>query len=341
MSKAIPILHRFALAILAFLLAISVFAARTQAAWPGPEGTIFYRGLKPGFEAEGWEPTGLSEIGLGAFGTASSLTAEASDADPQISPDGRLIVFTRGIEPNPNGFPTAQAIFVMQRDGTGLRRLTSPPSTTSDREPTFSPSGRRVFFVRLGDETVRGTNHGDIYSVDLDGGGLRQITSGTAADFSPAVSPRGRQLVFSRGGWRLANGERAGSQHIFSIRLNGSHLWDLTPKLEPGAPAADPDFSPNGRTIAFGIGYRSDSDLFTMRANGGRLKRLTGRHTHAVLHGYGYSEPAFSPAGGRLFAVAINAYNTELARIELNDPDHPSRLRAGDQPVSAPALRGR
>jgi Tol biopolymer transport system component len=340
MTKAIPALPRFPLAILASLLLAAAFAAQTEAAWPGREGTIFYRGLEPGFESEGWNPTGLSKIGLGAFGTPSQLTSDPSDADPQISPDGRLIVFTRGIEPNQNGFPTAQAIFVMQRDGTGLRRLTSPPSTTSDREPTFSASGRRVFFVRLGDETVRGTNHGDIYSVDLDGGGLRQITSGTAADFSPAVSPRGRQLVFSRSGWRLANGERASSQHIFSIRPDGSQLRDLTPKLA-GKPAADPDFSPNGRTIAFGIGYRSDSDIFTMRANGARLKRLTGRRTHAVLHGYGYGEPAFSPAGGQLFAVAINAYNTELARIDLDDPDDPSRLRAGDQPVWAPAPRRR
>jgi Tol biopolymer transport system component len=340
MSKAIPALPRFSVAILAFLLVAVVCAGRTEAAWPGREGTILYRGLEPGFESEGWNPTGLSKIGLGAFGTPSQFTTDPDDADPQVSPDGRLIVFTRGIEPNENGFPTARAIFIMSREGTGLRPLTSPPPATSDREPTFSASGRKVFFVRLGDETVPGTNHGDIYSVDLNDEELRQRTSGTAADFSPAVSPRGGQLVFSRSGWRLANGERASSRHIFSIRLEGSHLRDLTPKLV-GKPAADPDFSPDGRTIAFGIGYRSDSDIFAMRPNGAHLKRLTGRRTRAVLHAYGYSEPAFSPAGGRLFAVAINAYNTELARIDLDDPDHPSRLRAGDQPVWGPALRRR
>jgi Tol biopolymer transport system component len=341
MSKAIPALPRFSVAILAFLLVAATFAARTEAAWPGREGTIFYRGLEPGFESEGWNPTGLSKIGLGAFGTTSQLTSDSDDAVPQVSPDGGLIVLTRGIKPNENEYPTARAIFVMRRDGSGLRQLTSPPPTASDREPTFSASGRRVFFVRLGDETVRGTNHGDIYSVDLNGGELRQITSGTAADFSPAVSPRGRQLVFSRSGWRLANGQRAGSQHIFSIRPDGSRLRDLTPKLEPGAAAVDPDFGPSGRTIAFAIGYRSDSDIFTMRPNGARLKRLTGRRTQPVLHGYGYGEPAFSPAGGRLIAVAINIYNTELARIDLDDPNHPSRLHAGDQPVWAPAPRGR
>jgi Tol biopolymer transport system component len=322
----------------AIVLVAGLLAPSGEAAWPGREGAVVYRSLERTVGGEGWQPAGLSQIGLGVFGTGDQTSADASDRDPQVSPDGRLIVFSRGIEPDEKGLPTRSAIFIVQSDGDGLRQLTGPSPASNDIEPTFAASGRRILFVRLGDETARGSNQGDICSVDLNGQGLRRITSGHAADRSPAVSPSGRQLVFSRSGYRLRGGREASAQHIFSARLDGSHLRDLTPKLEAEAAASDPDFSPSGRVIAFSVGAFAGANIFTMRPNGSHLRRLTDR-THRVLHGYGYGEPAFSPAGGELFAVATNAYNTDLARIDLSDPDNPHRISSvpGDQPVWAPA----
>jgi len=335
--KTIP---RCALCVAALLLAAALPAIPAEAAWPGREGAVLYRGLEPGFESEGWEPVGLSQTGLGVFQIKDRVTTDPGDQDPQVSPNGRLVVFARGVEANEYGGVTARAIFVMRRDGSQLRQLTRPHPASSDLEPTFDASGQRVLFVRVGDETVRGTSRGDIYSVNLAGQDLQQLTSGPAADSSPAASPRGRQVVFVRRGWQLPGGGRSNLQHLFSMRPDGSRLRDLMPRLNPRAAAADPDFSPDGRIIAFTISGGL-SDIFTMRANGARLRRLTGRNRHAVLHAYGYSEPAFSPAGGRLFAVAKNIYNTDLARIDLAHPDHPDRLSSGDQPVWAPAARGR
>jgi Tol biopolymer transport system component len=286
---------------------------------------VLFRALEPGFESEGWQPTGLARLGVGVFGADSELSSDTSDQNPQSSPDGRMVVFSRGVDPGPQGFPTASAIFLMHRDGTGLRRLAESGPASRGAEPAFSASGREVLF----------TYRGDLYSFGLGQPTLRRITSGPASDRSPAASPGGRQIVFSR----TAGG--AGAGHIFSIRPNGSSLRDLTPGLAPQAAASDPDFSPDGRVIAFAIGDRSQSDVFTIRANGARLQRLTGRRRGPVLHGYSYGEPVFSPAGGSLFAVAVNAYNIDLARIVLRDPDSPHRLLAGEQPVWAPAPRGR
>jgi Tol biopolymer transport system component len=59
-------------------------------------------------------------------------------ADPDWSPDGKRIAFTRS-----DGIHTASA------SGHGVRRLTNSKSLpTPDREPAWSPSGTRIAFVR-------------------------------------------------------------------------------------------------------------------------------------------------------------------------------------------------
>ncbi len=332
--------HICQIAAACLLLAVLVMAAPVPsagAAWPGRDGTVLYRDLDPGPEAEGWEASGLARFTPRPI-SRRTISTDPSDAAPQASPDGRLIVFSRGIEPGPDSYPTASAIFVMDADSGAPRQLTRPGPDTDDLEPSFDASGHRVLFVRLGDETVRGTNQGDIMSVDLQGLDLRALTSGPAADRSPAASPRGRQIVFVRARAPLPGGGVANATHVFSIRPDGSRLRDLTPGLKPSVPAADPDFSPNGRTIALTVGSRSAAEIYTMRANGARLRPLTGRGAHAAIHGYGYSEPSFSPRGDRLIATAINSYNTEPALIELSDPDSPRRFEfGGEEPFWAVA----
>jgi dipeptidyl aminopeptidase/acylaminoacyl peptidase len=59
------------------------------------------------------------------------------DRNPDVSPDGRRIVFQRDGE-------TMSDIFVVNRDGTRLRQLTS----TADGTPAWLPNGRRIVFSR-------------------------------------------------------------------------------------------------------------------------------------------------------------------------------------------------
>lgn len=336
--------------VLAVLASAVLLAAPARAAWPGREGPVVFMGVIPGDKPFENAPTGLRRSTLGA-GSLTSLTSDTTDRDPQVSPDGRLIVFSRVLGTDPETQRTKSGIFVATIDGSGIRQLTDGGSTETeggtaegvDIEPTFTASGQRIVFVRAG--TLSPFASGDLYSIALDGSGLAPLTSGAPADHMPAVSPSGRQIVFVRT-IRRTDGTQTGP-HVYSMRLDGSRLRDLTPRLqrEPW----DPDFSPSGKFIAFATeGNQLRGDIFTMRANGGPIRRLTNRLVHYRRHHgdprfprpYGYTSPAFSPGGDSILAVARSGTSPRLARIRLADPNHPHVFGTsllGSAPAWAPA----
>lgn len=65
------------------------------------------------------------------------------DSDPAWSPDGSRIAFARA-DPEPRVPPDPQDIFVINTDGTDLRRLTT--SLGVDRHPVWSPDGTQIVF---------------------------------------------------------------------------------------------------------------------------------------------------------------------------------------------------
>jgi Tol biopolymer transport system component len=327
---------------LAALALAALLAAPARAAWPGREGPAVYAGVFPGTTLKPYltKPAGLRRFTPGVAGSPVQLTTDTTDRDPQVSPDGHLVVFSRDIEA-PEGRERS-AIFASAIDGSGLRQLTDGGSSEgADTQPTFTASGRRIVFVRGGAGPYAS---GDLYSIGLDGSGVTPLTSGPAADRMPAASPSGRQIVFVRS-FQRPDGIEFGP-HIYSMRPDGSRLRDLTPRL--GQAPWDPDFSPSGKAIAFATeGNNLRGDIFTMRADGGPIRRLTNRVTHDRRHHdeprfprpYGYTNPAFSPVGDSILAVARSGTSPRLARIRLADPDHPHLLGSsflGSAPAWAP-----
>jgi len=330
-----------ALALLALALgAAALFSEMAAAAWPGRSGPVVYIGVRPETSntacCSGYRTTGLRVFEPGVPGSVRVLTVDPTDADPQVSPDGRTIVFTREV---PSGLPfpseTERVIFAIDLDGSGLRQVTAVDTEAgSDFKPSFYPSGETLVFARGGGRT--GEN--DLYSVRLDGAGLRQLTHGPAREEAPTVSPSGRQIAFTCG--PAGGNERI--EDICSIRPDGSHRRLLTKKLKQGAEVFDPDFSPSGRTIAFTLGPGTASDVFTMRADGSRLGALTNRGRNGrrkFPRQVGYASPAFAPDGGSIVAVARPGAGPRLVRIRLRDPRHPQTLlpgSLGSAPVWAP-----
>jgi len=138
-----------------------------------------------------------------------------------------------------------------------LNQITEDPT---DTEPAFSADGRTIAFVR----------GGDLYSIRPDGSGQRQLTSGAELDSAPLVSPDGKRVVFER---RASAGAAA---DLLSVRVLGGGLHALTSGAEDDHGA---DFSPDGRTLVFVRdsvgGVNTSEDLYSMRASGARLARLT------------------------------------------------------------------
>ena len=208
------------------------------------------------------------------------ITRDPTDSDPQGSPDGRWIVFTR-----------QGNVFRARTDGSQVLQVTSGGL---DRAPSFSPSGQRILFSRSDPQTpgqpedVLVPEHID--SVKLDGSGLDQLTSGTFSDRDPVYSPNGKIIAFDRF-------QQGHTRHVFTMRADGTHLRDATPRL--AAWSSQPAFNFRGNRIVWVRSFpgSSTSDLFTMRPDGRDVRRLTGRSGRPLG---GVSNPSWSPDGSRV-----------------------------------------
>jgi Tol biopolymer transport system component len=158
--------------------------------------------------------------------------------EPAFSPDGRWIVF----EMDDTGSDETRqgSICKIQVDGTGFTKLTDGPDKgTDDRQPNWSPSGDAILFQRR----IPGSDNWDIYTMNPDGTGLKQITGTDASDTDASFSPDGRWIVYSSDYGGLA------TPNIFIVPATGGMPERITVSDtdEDGAPS----WSPDGRWILF------------------------------------------------------------------------------------------
>ena len=113
-----------------------------------------------------------------ATNVATRLTAfHRDDWGPTVH--GTTIAFMSDREGPPH-------IFLMEADGTSLRRLTA--SAEEDSEPTWSPNGKLIAYI---------TQH-RLHIRDLATGADATVTQGDAVDTEPAWSPDGKWLAVTR-----------------------------------------------------------------------------------------------------------------------------------------------
>src|SRR5438876_4371623 len=207
-----------------------------------------------------WSPTGLwiaaaSNTGLGSIiwlvrpdgSGATPLTAGRSPAvqpesyvehdQPAWSPDGKQIAFV-------SGPPNAREIWIVNADGTGLSRVIRLHQIV-DRprivdHPSFSPDGRQIVFS-ASTENFIGVEHFlgfafNLFVVNVDGTGLKQLTTGPFLDTGPSWSERG--ILFAS--------NRPGSFGIRLIQPDGTAL-----QVIPNAVGVEPIWSPDRSKIAF------------------------------------------------------------------------------------------
>ena len=193
-------------------------------------------------------------------------------------------------------------IYVMNPDGSGLRRMTN--NTFTDVHPAWSPDGSKLAFVSNRD----GNN--EIYVMSADGS-VQRVTNDPADDQGPVWLSDGLSLVFSsyRGGW-----------DIYRIKIDGTGLQRLT--TDPASelrPAAAPKNLQG--LIAYANNRTGDYEIYT--GTGTQVQRLTTSPGDDVT-------PAFAPLDSIAFAskrdgnweiYAMSRSGTNVHRLTNNAAD--------------------
>jgi Tol biopolymer transport system component len=239
MRRVVAVGVALAAVVAGLTMAVATWVGQARATFPGANGLIaFDRNTGQRFTIAVVRP---DRSGL------QTLIENASA--PRWSADGRYIAFQR--RTGQGGW----AINIANADGSGVRELDDPGS--SDLEPAWSPDGTQLVYVGF----TKDNPQGDVYIVNADGSGRRQLTQDShdynTFPISPAWSPDGRWIAYIREDGVLS-----------LIHPDGSDRHDLG----GDGTAAAPSWSPDGTEIAFAASGRGNSsgnydDIYVMPAD--------------------------------------------------------------------------
>lgn len=206
-------------------------------------------------------------------GSPTALVTGMAARELTWSPDGQRIGFIGGctVEAPCRQGESSSEIYVIEVDGTGLRRLTNDAIEVKDLQ--WSPAGDRLVYTEY---PVAGGDT-ELFTIRPDGTDRRRITNNSSTEDSPLWSPDGQQISFAR--------YVSGSQSIYVIDADGSNevlLNSPETSFEIG-----PAWNPDGKHIAFsGCSNEPEADwdcwlgglkvdLFVIDSDGTNLEQLT------------------------------------------------------------------
>jgi len=281
-------------------------------------------------------------------------------SDPQVSPDGRSIVFVlRTTDLDANRGRTD--LWLVGTDGTGLRQLTTDPA--GDSNPRWAADGRSIYFL----STRSGTSQ--VWRLPVDGGEARQVSQAPLDVTSLGVSPDGARLAVSmevfpdcdtaqctkerldREAERKSTGriyERlfirhwdtwsdGRRSHVFVMPAAGGAAVDLMQGVDadcPSKPFGGPEeytFSRDGKVLVYTAkvageeeAWSTNFDLWAVPVDGSSAPRNLTADNPAWD-----TAPSFSPDGRTLAWLAMSraGFESDRYRIVLRDwPDGKARV---------------
>jgi Tol biopolymer transport system component len=184
-----------------------------------------------------------------------------------------------------------------------------------------------ITYQRFGDGAVGF----EIWSMNPDGTGQRNLVNSPEYEVNPSYSPDGRKIVFARA-------IESENTDIWVMNADGSGQVRLT--NTPAIGEFSPVFSPNGKKIA----YNSDEEepqveLYLMNADGSKQVQLTNTPTANE------TDPDFSPDGARIDFTRCESGNCDIYSIApdgsglTNVTNTPASVRETDPSFSSDGRR--
>jgi TolB protein len=202
---------------------------------------------------------------------------------PAWSPAGDFIAFAS--ERTGSG-----DIYVMRSDGSGVRRLTKHPSY--EGAPSWSPDAKWIAFEGERD------GRSEIYRVEVATGEVERLTRSLSRKLGPDYSPDGIHLAYMNRSvvrWQVA---------LLDLVSGQSDV------LSEGWGSCRPDFSPDGRLLAFVSTKESNKADIRLRD----MARKTDWKVESRRNAHNY-DPSFSPDG--LTLVFASTFERQPERWDL------------------------
>jgi Tol biopolymer transport system component len=160
------------------------------------------------------------------------------------------------------------------------------------------------------------SGHSNVYTINQDGSGRRQLTHVGAARAAgaPDWSANGAKIVYES--------DQTGDYRIWVMNADGSGQRRLT--SDPGFADLDPAWSPDGKRILFSrcddhLGFITYCDLEVVSGAGGGMRRLAGAH-------WTYVRGQYSPDGRRIVVGADRGGLLSALWVMRSDGTHLHRI---------------
>jgi Tol biopolymer transport system component len=294
--------------------------------WPTGLGWISYSavtngGSVPSYGLKGYYLTFdkpiLGRIQRLTYNSADELSASISDERNWGEGIGKIAFITEAYgTPNPG---VTGELCVINRDGTGLKRLTygglasQPSMSRSSSSSTDSARAAKIAFI-----WGTGTS-AELYTIYADGTNLRRVTYNSVPESEPSIS-YARWIAFISG---------SGTSAELYIYYYGT--GSMTRLTYNSVPESQPSVSGWGGGIVFISGSGTSAELYYITNDGTGLRRLTYNSVAeswptisyydkkpACPSGYNSRITFMSGSGTSSELYAINADGTTLRRLTYN-----------------------
>ena len=313
---------------------------------------LFGKIMKPNKTESGYIAASQIEVKDGVM-TPETLLAMGRLSDPQLSPDGKKILYGvsyTSIEDN----RSCRNLFVCNPDGSGRVQLTRYAKSVSNAR--WSPDGKTIYFIQGGQiwaASFGGRKLGAKYQISNVPAGISEFKLSpdgsqvlyistikgpvkTPSDLDPALDKAQAYVVedLMYRHWdhwvtetprtyiaTLGNGTITPEN---SLDILGSEPFELP--TEPFGGAEQLDWSPDGRYIAYSCRKKTGKQ-YAFSTNSGIYVYdiLTGETTPVKTDGGYDTDPLWSPEGNRLAWISMerDGYEADKQRILVADIAYP------------------
>src|SRR5262245_36453624 len=255
------------------LLDSSLISHMTRAHWRFPLAAAIVLALTAGAGTQSPRPMGIVD-----------LLNVPRVADPQLSPDGRDVLYTRADA----DWKVGRRVSHVWRARIGGDAVQLTSGADGESGPRWSPDGKAIAFT-----AKRGDNDSaQIYVMPVDGGEARQLTTHATAVSDLSWTPDSAALYFKAADAKTPD-ERARERlkddvYAYDENYKQTHLWNVNVASRAETKITDGDFSmtdyelsDDGRKIVYLraptplLGSGDQSEVWSANADGSSALQLT------------------------------------------------------------------